>query len=220
MKDGDFVLIDYVGKVKDTGEIFDLTREDVAREKKVYDPKVRYSPVSVIVGSGFVIKGLDGALREMNNGEKKTVEIDQKDAFGERSGSLIKLIQVSVFREQNIDPNPGSYVNINGINGRVVSADGGRIRVDFNHPLAGKTLEYEIEVKKEITALDEKVKSVVTYFSGIEKEFSVSVVEKNAEVKLDSGVELNKEVRKSITDAVFKWLKEIDKLKFVQEFSR
>jgi FKBP-type peptidyl-prolyl cis-trans isomerase 2 len=220
MQEGDFVYIDYVGRVKDSGEIFDLTKEDVAKKENVYNPQVKYKPVPVIVGAGFVIKGLDEVLKEMKVGEKKTVEIPPEKAFGQRSLELIKIFPASVFEEKNVNPTPGSYVTINNLRGRIVSNDGGRVKVDFNHPLAGKKLEYEIEIKSKITDTKEKVKSIINFFSGIDFEkIDVQINQKTAEIQIkDKNVDFPLELRKRISENIKKWIKEIEKVRFISEF--
>ncbi len=220
MKQGDFVYIDYVGKVKDTGEIFDLTSEDLAKKEGTHNPNARYGPIPVVVGGDFVLKGLDEALLQMNVGDKKTVEVSIEKGFGERKPELIRLIPLSVFKEQNIDPNPGSYVTINGLNGRVISGDGGRIRVDFNHPLAGKRLEYEIEIKAEIKDDSEKVMGVVTYFTNTGRDdMEVKVADKLAEIKFKDNKEIPTRVKEKVSDVIMKWVA-IEKVRFVYEYGK
>jgi FKBP-type peptidyl-prolyl cis-trans isomerase 2 len=220
MKQGDFVYIDYVGKVKDTGETFDLTNEDLAKKEGTHNPNVRYGPIPVVVGGDFVLKGLDEALLQMNVGDKKTIGVSIEKGFGERKPELTRLIPLSVFKEQNIDPNPGSYVTINGLNGRVISADGGRIRVDFNHPLAGKKLEYEIEIKGEIKDDSEKVMGVVTYFTNTGKEdMEVKVADKIAEIKFKGNKEIPSRAKEKVSDVIMKWVT-IEKVRFVYEYGK
>ena len=220
MKQGDFVYIDYVGKVRDTGETFDLTNEDLAKKEGTHNPNVRYGPIPVVVGGDFVLKGLDEALLQMNVGDKKTVEVSIEKGFGERKPELTRLIPLSVFKEQNIDPNPGSYVTINGLNGRVISGDGGRIRVDFNHPLAGKKLEYEIEIKGEIKDDSEKVMGVVSYFTNTGKDdMEVKVADKIAEIKFKGNKEIPGRAKEKVSDVTMKWVA-IEKVRFVYEYGK
>ncbi len=221
MQTGDFVSIDFVGRVKDTREIFDLTFEDVAKKENIYNPKIKYEPITVVVGAGFVIVGLDDAMKEMKVGERKTIEVEPAKGFGERKPELVRLIPLSSFKDQNTDPTPGSYVSINGINGRIVSSGGGRISVDFNHPLAGKKLEYDIEIKKLVTDTNEKVKSIVAYFANLEKDgVEVALKEKEAEVKIKGKSELKTEGKKLIADRIIEWVKEVEKVRFVEEFGK
>lgn len=221
MKTGDFVLIDYVGKVKDTGEIFDLTVEETAKKEKVYNPKVSYRPISVVVGGSFVIKGLDDVLMEMNVGDKKVVVIEPDKAFGPRDSKFVRPIPLSNFKEQDTEPTPGAYVTINGIRGRIVSVDGGRIRVDFNHPLAGKALEYEIEIKKEITDVADKVKAVVSFMTSIDmKDIEAKMADKEADVGIKAEHHMHSEDKKHVADLVMKWVPGIEKVRFVEEFGK
>ena len=220
MKKGDFVYIDYIGKVKGTGEVFDLTNEALAKGEGIYNPNAKYKPIPIIIGADFVVKGLDEALQEMSVGEKRTVEVEPGKAFGDRKSELLRLLPLSAFKEQDIDPNPGSYVTINGLNGRVISSSGGRIRVDFNHPLAGKKLEYEVEVKEEIKDAPKKVLAIVNFYTGIDGEGAEANVEGEvAEVKLKPNMDVPNSIRKKIAEIATKWI-EIRKIRFVSEYEK
>jgi len=213
---GDFVYIEYVGRIKDTGEIFDLTKEDVAKKEGIYDPTFKYKPVPIIIDSNFVLKGLNDAIKGMKVGEKKKVKIEPKDGFGERNPNLVQLIPISKFREQNVEPKVGSVINVGGFRGRIVSVSGGRVKVDFNHPLAGKVLEYEIEVVKKVKDTKEKIEAIVFYFTGVEAEdLEVRVKEKEAEIELKRrDFILTMEAMKRIAETVKKWVKPIERVRF------
>ena len=80
----------------------------------------------------------------------------------------------------------GLVIEMNGRQGRVQSVSGGRVRVDFNSPLAGKEIEYEVEVKEKITGDQKKAESLFEkYFSGVpEKEKTLSIKGGEVEVQL------------------------------------
>ena len=218
MKSGDFVSIDYVGRLKESGEVFDVTIEEEAKKNNVYNQNVSYKPVYVVVGGDFTIKGLDEALQEMKVGDKKTVVIDEEKGFGPRMPKLIRPMPLSNFKDQQIDPTPGAWININGIRGKILSSDGGRIRVDFNHPLAGKVLEYEVEVKSQITEPTEQVKAVASFMTGVEIEkIKATITGKDAELSID-GKELQAPQKKKIAELTVKWVGPVEKVKFVEEF--
>jgi len=216
MKPGDFVEVDYVGRIKDTGQVFDVTKEKIAKKENVYNPKTSYKPVVLIVGADFIIKGLDEGLRGMKVGEKKKVDVPPSKAFGDRKENMIKTIPLAKFKEQNLDPLPGAVVNIGNLRGRIVSVSGGRVRVDFNHPLAGKTLEYEIEIKSVVKEKLAKVKAIVKYFTGIE-EVDVVCKATQAEINIKKDVDVARPVKKMISDAAIKWC-DVKKVKFVEIF--
>ena len=67
MKKGDFIKIDYTGKIKETDKIFDTTIEDVAKKENTYNPKVKYGSILVIVGHEKIVKGLDEELEKMKD---------------------------------------------------------------------------------------------------------------------------------------------------------
>lgn len=216
MEEGDFVYIDYTGRIKETNEVFDSTSEEVAKREGIYNSKVRYRPIPVIIGDNFLIPGLDEELRKMKVGEKKKVLIPYEKAFGARDPNLIKLIPESEFEKRNITPKVGMMVNVSGISGRIVSISGGRVRVDFNHPLAGKNLEYEIEIKEKVEDRERKIKCIVTYFTGIEEDrIKVSLTEK--EVEIETEEDIPTEVKRIIAEKIKKWIK-VEKVKFSNLF--
>jgi len=219
MNSGDFVYIDYVGRVKDTGEIFDLTKEDVAKKEGIHSEKFKYGPIAVVVDSDMILPGLNEVLKEMKVGGKKKAEIKPEKAFGERNAELIKLIPESIFKQQDVDATPGSFVTVNKMRGRIVSMDGGRVKVDFNHPLAGKILEYDMEIVGEIKEQDEKIKAVVCYFTGVEKEnFDLAVTGNETEIKFKKKANLMIEVKELIAKNILRWVSGIEKVKFSEVF--
>ncbi|MCK5373209.1 MAG: FKBP-type peptidyl-prolyl cis-trans isomerase, partial [Candidatus Aenigmarchaeota archaeon] len=84
MKDGDFVNIDFVGRIKESGEIFDLTDEALAKESGIYNPQTRYGPVTVIIGAGQILKGLEDKVKIIKAKDTAEVDLAPKDAFGNR----------------------------------------------------------------------------------------------------------------------------------------
>ncbi len=166
MEKGDFVRISYIGKLKEGGEVFDKNEE-----------------ISIVIGNGFVIPGLDNALLGMSVGEKKTLEIKPEEGFGSRKEDLVKLIPESEFKKHNTNPYPGMFVEADNFRGRVLSVSSGRVKVDFNHPLAGKILVYDVEMKGKIEGIENKVKSLVGYYTKIEGD-KISVSEKGKEIEI------------------------------------
>ena len=219
MKEGDFVRINYVGRVKESGKVFDTTYEDVAKKEGIYDPNYAYRPIPVVVGGGFVLKGVDEALLQMNVGEKKKIVIPPEKAFGKRDPSLIKLISLSEFKKQNIQPRPGMSISVNNRSGRIISVSGGRVKVDFNHPLAGKELEYELEVVEKIEKPEDKVKAIIEYFSKVPPENIIaSIRKKSVEISFKPRVDMRITAKQVLADSIKKWIEGIEKVKFVEEF--
>lgn len=158
LKEGDFIRIDYTGKIKGGNVVFDTTSEKVAKESGIFDPQVRFKPSPVVIGSGHAIKGVDESLVGMEVGEKKTLEVPPEKAYGKRDPSLVKVVPIKDFKRQGMNPVPGMRFEADGNTGRVQSVGGGRVRVDFNYELAGKTLDYEINIEEKVNKLEEKIR--------------------------------------------------------------
>ena len=216
MKEGDFVRIDYVGRIKGSGEIFDLTKEDVARKNGIYNPNMNYKPVPIIIGARMVIKGLEDALKKMKVGERKKIVVEPEDGFGKRNEKLIKLLPLSEFQRKDIIPQPGMWITVNNLKGKILSVSGGRVKVDFNHPLAGKRLEYDVEIKEKITDTKEKIKSIFEFFLGKEPNLKVTIKEKEAIIKIRE--DIPRQVKLFISQIIKRWVKPIENIKFVEEF--
>jgi len=161
VKKGDFILIEYMMIVKETGEIFDTTIEEEAKRGKIYKENRIYEPMLVVVGEGWVLKGLDISLIGLEIGKETTLEIPPEQGFGLRDPAKIRLIPVRRLRKKNITPYPGSQVEIDGKLGTIRSSGTGRVQVDFNPPLAGKTLIYNLTVKSIIKSRNEKAKALI-----------------------------------------------------------
>ncbi|BFI75289.1 peptidylprolyl isomerase [Sulfurisphaera ohwakuensis] len=167
LKDKDFVYIDYIGKVKDTGEVFDTTIEEEAKKANIYNKETKYAPKLVILGEHNVIQGLEEALYQMNPGEEKEIEIPPEKAYGPRDNTKVKTISLGELRRQGINPYPNMVVRLsNGSLAVVKSVSGGRVILDLNHPLAGKTLVYKVKVVKVLENESDKIKALIERWLG------------------------------------------------------
>jgi len=155
---GDFILVDMTGRVKD-GEVFETTLRDVAEREGIYDENEVYEPRLIVVGEGWVLPEIDSALEGMKIGDTKSVEV--KNAFGEWKKENVKSFPLKEFLKNNIDPKPGMRVRIGGKLALVKRVGGGRVRVDMNHPYAGKTVVYDVSVKRRIADHDEKIRALI-----------------------------------------------------------
>ena len=99
VKEGDFIRLEYTGKVQETGDVFDTTDENVAEEAGIKLDNKSYGAIPIVVGGGHVLKGLDEALIGMEEAEEKTVEIAPEEGFGLRDPKLLQLIPMGEFRE-------------------------------------------------------------------------------------------------------------------------
>jgi peptidylprolyl isomerase len=136
----DTVKVHYTGKL-DNGEEFDSS---VGRE-----------PLSFIVGSGMVIKGFDEAVLGLAVGKTITVRIPPEEAYGSHNPELIFEYPVT---EAPNDIKIGDQVMLNnGSRATITDINETSVSIDTNHPLAGKTLTFQIELIEAITPAKELI---------------------------------------------------------------
>ncbi len=134
-QEGDTVTITYRGTLED-GSLFDVAEEE---------EETRF-----VLGDNKVIPGLERAITGMEVGEQKTVTIPPEEAYGIRLPRLVEKVSLKALPD-NLDLEVGNQLEIE-------SADGTRIRMvilergpesillDANHPLAGQTLTFQLEL--------------------------------------------------------------------------
>ncbi len=132
---GDTVQVHYTGTLED-GTVFDSSRE---RE-----------PLEFTLEGGEIIPGFEEAVMGMEEGEEKTVEIPPEKAYGERQDDAVMEFP----REQlppDMEPEEGMPLQLQGQDGqaipaRIVEVEEETVTLDANHPLAGETLNFDIEL--------------------------------------------------------------------------
>jgi FKBP-type peptidyl-prolyl cis-trans isomerase 2 len=180
------VYIDYVAKTKDDGRVFDLTEEDVAKEEGLYKEDGRYEPVLVAIGWNWLLAALEEEIVGMEVGEKKTIEIPPEKGAGPRDPKKIKLIAKTKLAKQGVRPVKGEEITFGHERGIISQVLGRRVRVDFNSPLAGKTLVFDVTVREIVLDTMEKLKAVIRRrIPGLPGDsFSVTVKGKTVTVNL------------------------------------
>ena len=161
LQKGDFVLIDYVARVKETNEVFDTTIEETAKNERLYKEGEIYEPQLVVVGEGWVLKALDESLTTVEVGKKSSVEIPPDKAFGARDSEKVKRVSLRHLTAKGITPSLGMRIEYNGKMATVRTLGGGRVLLDFNPPLAGKTLIYEMTVQKKLRTVKQKIAALI-----------------------------------------------------------
>ncbi len=168
LKEKDFIEIEFTGKIKD-GEVFDSNiKEDLVK----LNPNAKPEPFVFSLGQSMFLKGIDDFLIGKDVG-KHLIELTPDKAFGKRDPTLIQMMPAKVFHEQKINPVPGYAFNFDGRIGRVLTSSGGRVIVDFNNPLAGKDVVYDLKVLRKIEDINEKVKSINEFLFRQDLKFEV-----------------------------------------------
>ncbi len=160
-KKGDFLLYEYTAKVKETGEVFDTTQEELAKEKRLYKEGEIYEPKLIVVGEGWVLEKLDESLLTLTLKKLGTVEIPPEKAFGPRDPEKVRMIPLRRLRDKGITPTLGMRIEYDKKMATIRTVGAGRVQLDFNPPLAGKTLVYEVTVKKKLRTREEKALALI-----------------------------------------------------------
>ena len=196
MQKGDVVLVDYTGRDLTTSRVFDTTVGEVAKKEKTFDERITYKPVPIVLGKNEMLKALEDEMETMKVGDTKKIVLSPAKAFGERDARNIRLTALKDFREHKMTPYPGMIVEVNGVQGKVQTVSSGRVAIDFNHPLAGKELEYEITIRKQFDTLQEQVSALFDKFFPFVSEQEKKIAEKNGVVTIDLP-EKAKEIRET-----------------------
>ncbi|MCL4397109.1 peptidylprolyl isomerase [Candidatus Parvarchaeota archaeon] len=130
VKKGDKIQVMYTGYLED-GSVFDSNEGKDA--------------LSFEVGAGQVIKGFDDAVVGMKIGENKSITIKPEEAYGERHEEMVIKIPKTQFQGEEVKE--GMMVSSNnGMQATVVAVNENDVTLDFNFPLAGKTLKFDIKI--------------------------------------------------------------------------
>ena len=219
---GSLVLVDYTAKVKDTEEIFDTTIEEDAKKHSIHESNVKYQPKLVSIGevSYPVLKGLDEALTKTSVGDKLTVEVTPDKGFGERDSGKVRMIPIRKLGEDAEKVSVGDTIEIDNKRGIVRFIGSGRVQIDYNHKYAGKTILYDVNVKKSLDSSIDKVDGILQNRLPVENskinfelkdnEVNITIPE---EILRADGIQIMKHF---IQLDIFKFVPSLEKINFVE----
>ena len=207
----DFIEVEYTGRVKDGGLIFDTTNEHDAKIASLPKP---LGPQVICLGHGQVLAGLEVKMVGMDIGKESTFILQPEEAFGKKSAKLVQLLPTSKFKQHDIVPQPGLQVDIDGVTGIVKTVSGGRTLVDFNHPLSGKVIEYKVRILRKVDRDEEKIKGLLRSSLGTQ-DIQVQASEGKATVTLKA--ELPKEIQDLLRQRAMDLVSSIKDIEFVKE---
>lgn len=136
-KQGDTVHVHYTGRLED-GTVFDSSKGK--------------SPIEFVLGTGHVIPGFEKAVEGLSEGEQISATIPSEDAYGLRSEELVMNVPVENFPGEST-PEVGQRFEMRTPDGQkvpvtVTETNDETVEIDANHPLAGKKLEFDLELVK------------------------------------------------------------------------
>ena len=165
---GDFIEIEFTAKTKD-GEVFD---SNIKKDLESAGLETKAKPFIFSLGEGMFLKGVEDFLIGKELGEY-TIKLEPEKAFGSRNPKLIQMLPIKVFVQQKLNPIPGALFNFDGRMGKILTVSGGRVMVDFNNPLAGKDVEYNVKILRKVEDINEKVKSLINFLFQKDLKFEI-----------------------------------------------
>lgn len=183
---GDFVEVEFTGKIKDSDEVFDTNIKSVAKDAGLNE-KAEFKPFLCSVGFEMLPKGFDEDLIGKDEGKDYVVEVNPPKAFGKRNPEMVRMIPTKHFHEQQINPVKGMQLSLDGQIVKILSSDRGRTLVDFNHPLAGKIVVYEYKINRKVEDEKEKIEAIQDFF--FRRIFDYEVKDKTLKFKIEKNFE-------------------------------
>ncbi|MBY9007971.1 MAG: FKBP-type peptidyl-prolyl cis-trans isomerase [Candidatus Lokiarchaeota archaeon] len=179
LEEGDFILLKITGKTQ-KGKVFRVSSEEDAKKAGIYDEHGaqhgHYTPEFIVVGKpGFINEGLMQIVEKMNYFERKSVRIPPAKAFGKRDPAKIERFGIAKFRKMNQGklPELGQDFTKNtkqgAQKGTVTNVIQGKVIVDYNHPLAGQNIDYNVEILDKIEGFEKQIEYFMVN-KGIPKE--------------------------------------------------
>jgi peptidylprolyl isomerase len=224
VNNGDFIMVEITGRAE-TGEIIETTDEELAREEGVYEEGRSYGPRLVIVGEGYVLRGLDQRLPGVSFDEETEIEIPAEEAFGERDPENVQMIPYRVLRSKGVTPVVGGELEIDGRRATVRSVGAGRVQVDYNHPLAGRSVVYTLKVTENITDDKKKMEALIgRRFLGIDPgEFKLRKTKKKVRIGVPDQVFFGENIqiaKRGVALDILRYFEELDEVEFYETIER
>ena len=136
------------------GDIVTIIYDGVLSDGNIFDTSDDSGPLEFQIGSNSVLPGFEDAILDMTEGETRTIQLQQEEAYGPKNKELIQTVDRKNL-SPDIDPKPGMILGLtmekDGVGEKVpaliTEVTDDRITVDYNHPLAGRTLIFHLTLQ-------------------------------------------------------------------------
>ncbi|MFM8658373.1 MAG: FKBP-type peptidyl-prolyl cis-trans isomerase [Candidatus Nitrosotenuis sp.] len=220
---GSLILIDYTAKVKDSDEVVETTITEAAKKHNLFQENIKYQPKLVSVGESWVLKGLDDALANAKAGDKLTVDVTPDKGFGERDSGKVRMIPLRKLGEDADKVGVGDTIEVDQKEGVIRFVGSGRVQVDFNHRLAGKTVVYDVNVLKSLDTNEDKINGILKRHMPVEdSKISSTLTGNSLDVTIPEeifGAETLRVIKHFVQMDIFKFVPTLEKINFVETYS-
>ncbi len=222
---GDFVLVEMTGRAVETDEVFETTDEELAKTEGIHDENRTYGPKLVVVGEGYVLKGLDDRLPGLKLGETGEVEIPPEEAFGERNPENVKTLPYRILRSKGVNPVVGQQIELDGRSAMVRSVGAGRVQLDYNHPLAGRKIVYHVKATVRYEGDEEKIRALIgRRFLGVDLDkFKLKMLKKKVRIQIPEEIFFGENIqiaKRGVALDIQKYFENIDEVEYTEVIQR
>ena len=219
---GNLVLVEFSGWIEGSDELFDTTDESLAKEKDIFDEKAVYGPQPLIVGKERLFPGLDEHMLKAEVGKEYDLVIPPEKGAGPRDPKLVELHPMREFLKQDIEPQVGLEVTIRNRRATIIAMTAGRVRIDFNNRLAGRTLKYKYKIIKKPTKPKEIAELLLMMSYGTTEGFEIEHHGHDYKIKLPDACKYDQKWLLSkyrvVTD--LRDVLDADTVSFVEEYAK
>jgi FKBP-type peptidyl-prolyl cis-trans isomerase 2 len=186
---GDIIRIEYDLWIKDDDILFETTHKELAEEQGITDENAVYEPIPLIVDEGKAVKGLYDSILSAEVGKEYDIEVPPEEGLGNRDPKLVEWHMMNEIRRQKLEPVVGEKITIKDKTGKertgiVTMVSPRRVRVDYNNPLAGKTLKYKYKIGERASKPEEKVATILEIDFGRKEDFEITANKESVDIKL------------------------------------
>jgi len=186
---GDIIRIEYDLWIKDDDILFETTHRELAEEQGITDENAVYEPIPLIVDEGKAVKGLYDSILAAEVGKEYDIEVPPEEGLGNRDPKLVEWHMMNEIRRQKLEPVVGEKITIKDKSGKertgiVTMVSPRRVRVDYNNPLAGKTLKYKYKIEERASNPENKVATILEIGFGRKEDFEITADKESVEIKL------------------------------------
>jgi FKBP-type peptidyl-prolyl cis-trans isomerase 2 len=169
LKNGDFITLDYTERSDDL--VVATTIHDVAVNNGIEGNESTFYPRLFIIGSGRLVNGFEEELIGKEVGYEGSVVLPPEKAYGDHNPEKLETVMANRFENK---PYVGMQVTSDGKKGTVTRMIGRRAVIDFNHPLAGKTIKYDYKIVSLIEGQQERLSAMIKAFADFDAETKIT----------------------------------------------
>jgi len=179
----------------------------------------------VVVGESYVLKGLDDKLPGLKLGESAEVEIPPEDAFGVRNPDNVRTLPFRMLRSKGVNPVVGQQVEMDGRTAQVRSVGAGRVQLDYNHPLAGRKIVYEVKPASRYEGDEEKIRALIgRRFFGIDlKLFKIKLLKKKVRIEIPEEIFFGENIqiaKRGVAMDIHRYFEDVDEIEYNEIIKR